>query len=139
MSHRTKKAGREAFRLCREIGHGRRIPRGWRMAWYEPRRRLGVYCLAPFHWLARAWREFIGRVQLAWRAPSFERTEVFAMQREHRRRQDLADEFARGYMQGWHECFETCLGVVEEELTASSACDSCVLLLPNVSKPETPN
>jgi hypothetical protein len=139
MSHRTRRSGREAFRLRREIGHGGRIPRGWRMGWYEPRRRLGVYFLAPFHWLARAWREFVRRAQLAWRAPSLEMAEVFAMQREHRRRQDLADEFARGYMEGWHECFETCLGVVEEELTACSERDPAALLLPNVSKPETPN
>jgi hypothetical protein len=139
MSRRTKEGGREVFRLCREIGHSGRVPRGWRMAWYEPRRRLGVYCLAPFHWLARVWREVVCRVQLAWRAPSIELAEIFAMQREHRRRQDLADEFARGYMQGWHECFETCLGVVEEELTTSSEWDASAFLLPNVSKPETPN
>lgn len=139
MSRQTKNAGREALRPCRKIGHGGRIPRGWRMAWYEPRRRLGVYFLVPFHWLARAWREFARRVHLAWQAPSTECAEVFALQREHRLRQELADEFARGYMQGWHECFETCLGVVEEELTSSSVCDSCALLLPNVSKPDTPN
>ena len=109
------------------------------MAWYEPRRRLGVYCLAPFHWLKRICRDIVRRLRLAWRAPSIEMAEVFAMQREHRRRQDLADEFARGYMQGWHECFETCLGVVQEELASSASWDAGALLLPNVSKPETPN
>lgn len=61
------------------------------------------------------------------------------MQREHLLRQDLADEYARGYMQGWHECFETCLGVVEEELTSSSAWGAGALLLPNTNNPETPN
>ena len=29
------------------------IPRGWQMAWYEPRRRIGVYYPAPLHWLLR--------------------------------------------------------------------------------------
>lgn len=139
MTTRSSRKSRERLHFRREIGHSGSIPRGWRMAWYEPRRRLGVYCRAPFHWMARAWREFAYRLRMAWQAPSIERAEVFEMQREHRRRQDLADEYARGYMQGWHECFETCLGVVEEELTAGASWDAEALLLPIVSKPEPPN
>lgn len=37
----------------REIPLGGNIPSGWRMAWREPRRRVGVYYPAPFHWVIR--------------------------------------------------------------------------------------
>ena len=84
------------IRWC--AGHGARIPRGWRMAWYEPRRRVGVYFPAPLHWLLRGLREIFYRVRMAWRAPGIERAQVFEMQRAHQARQRLADEYARGYM-----------------------------------------
>jgi hypothetical protein len=60
-------------------------------------------------------------VLLAIRAPSIECGQVFELQRAHRRRQDLAEEYARGYMGGWRECFEACLVAVEEELTSTGA------------------
>ncbi|HTV60449.1 MAG TPA: hypothetical protein VMJ93_16370 [Verrucomicrobiae bacterium] len=123
----------------KEVGHGGMIPRGWRLAWYEPRRRVGVYCPAALRWLFRLLRECAYRFRLAFGAPPIERAEVFEMQREHRLRQEMADEFARGYMQGWRECFETCLGVVEEELSSSAVWDAGALLLPVRGKPETPN
>lgn len=87
------------------------------MAWYEPRRRVGVYYPAPLHWLLRAWREFGYRLQLALRAPVRECAQVFEMQRAHRDRQRLAEEYARGYMAGWQECFAECLAAVESEIT----------------------
>jgi hypothetical protein len=86
------------------------------MAWYEPRRRVGVYYPAPLHWLLRATREIVHRVRMAVRAPGIERAEVFQMQRTHQERQRLAEEYARGYMAGWGECFQTCLSAVEEEI-----------------------
>ena len=46
------------LRLRKEVGHAGLIPRGWQMAWYEPRR-LGVYYPAPLHWIARAVRNVI--------------------------------------------------------------------------------
>lgn len=123
----------------KEAGHGGVMPRGWRLAWYEPRRRVGVYCPAPLRWLFRVLRESAYRFRLALEAPPIEHADVFAMQLEHRRREEMADEYARGYMQGWRECFDTCLGVVEEELASSAAWEAGALLSPVPGKPETPN
>ncbi len=105
------------LRLRREVGHGGMIPPGWRMAWYEPRRRIGVYYPPPLHWVLRALRELIYRLRGAVRAPEIECGQIFEMQRTHRDRQRMADEYARGYLIGWRECFHACLEAVEEELT----------------------
>jgi hypothetical protein len=104
------------IKLRREAGHGAAIPRGWQMAWYEPRRRIGVYYPAPLHWMLRVLREFSYRLRLAVRAPSIERADVLAIQCSDRQRQLLADEYASGYLAGWRECFHTCLEAVEEEI-----------------------
>ena len=104
------------MKLRREAGHGATVPRGWRMAWYEPRRRVGVYYPAPLHRVLRAARECAYRMRIAVRAPSIELAQVFEMQRAHRDRQRFADEYARGYLVGWRECFHTCLEAVDEEL-----------------------
>jgi hypothetical protein len=61
-------------------------------------------------------RELSHRFQLALRAPRIERSEVFQMQRAHRQRELLAAEYARGYINGWRECFHVCLDAVEEEI-----------------------
>ncbi|HXX19076.1 MAG TPA: hypothetical protein VEJ46_06705 [Candidatus Acidoferrum sp.] len=108
------------FKLRREVTHGGRIPQGWQFAWYEPRRRVAVYYPRPLNWLLRAAREIIHRLRLAWDAPSIERAQIFQMQRIHRERQRLAEEYARGYLIGWHECFRACLEIVEDELTHPS-------------------
>ena len=102
--------------LRRELGPGGRVPRGFRMAWYEPRRRVGIYVPAPLHWALRVLREFAYRLRLALRAPAIERKQFFDMQRIHSERQRLADEYARGYLSGWRECFRACLEAVEEEI-----------------------
>jgi hypothetical protein len=107
---------KKSLRVRREVSHGGSIPRGWQMAWYEPRRRVGVYYPAPLHLMLRALREIVHRVRMAVRAPGIERAEVFQMQRTHHERQRLAEEYARGYMAGWGECFQTCLSAVEEEI-----------------------
>jgi hypothetical protein len=86
------------------------------MAWYEPRRRVGVYYPAPLHWLLRGLREFANRLRVAVRLPSIEHLQVFDMQRSHKQRERLADEFASGYLVGWRECYETCIAAVQEEL-----------------------
>ncbi len=106
-------------KLRREVSRGGHIPAGWQLAWYEPRRRIGVYYPAPLHWLMRAVRELVYRISVAVHAPRIERSQVFEMQRTHRERQRMADEYARGYLVGWRECFHTCLEVVEDELTRS--------------------
>lgn len=103
-------------RLRREVSSGGIVPRGWQMAWYEPRRRIGVYYPAPLNWVLRALREFGYRLRIALRAPGMEHAQVFEMQRTHRERERLAEEYARGYMSGWHECFRACLDAVEDEL-----------------------
>jgi hypothetical protein len=105
------------FRLRKEVGHGGAIPRGWRMAWYEPRRRVGVYYPAPCHWIARALRNVIYRVRLALEAPGLEGSQFLAMQRANGERQSMADEYARGYMRGWRECFQTCVDAIEDEMS----------------------
>jgi len=108
------------LQLRHEAGHGSRVPRGWRMAWYEPARRVGVYYPPPIHWLLRVIREIVYRLRLALQAPRLECVHVFELQRAHRERQRLADEYASGYMAGWQECYETCLETLEEEFTHSS-------------------
>jgi hypothetical protein len=101
----------------KEVTHGGVIPRGWQLAWYEPRRRVGVYYPAPLHWILRVTRELLHRARLAVRAPGIEHEEVFQMQRQHKERERLAEEYARGYLSGWRECFQTCLTAVEEEIS----------------------
>lgn len=103
-------------KIRREVGHGGTIPRGWQMAWYEPRRRVGIYYPAPLNWVLRAMREIGYRLRIALRAPLIECAQAFEMQRKHRERERLADEYARGYLAGWRECFQTCLDAVEQEM-----------------------
>jgi hypothetical protein len=109
-----------SFRLRREVSHGGTTPRGWQFAWYEPRRRVAVYYPPPLHWLLRGARELAHRLRVAWDAPTVERAHVFQMQRAHRERQRLAEEYSRGYLVGWQECFRACLEIVEDELTHPS-------------------
>jgi hypothetical protein len=92
--------------IGREITWGGSIPRGWSMAWYEPNRRIAVYFPAPFHWLARVVRELHWRLRLVWNAAPRERHERGEMQRALRERQVVAEEYARGYLEGWEECFD---------------------------------
>jgi hypothetical protein len=84
------------LKVHKEVSHGGVIPRGWQMAWYEPRRRVGVYYPAPLHWLLRGIREVVHRARAAVRAPGIERADVFQIQRAHRERERLAEEYARG-------------------------------------------
>jgi hypothetical protein len=123
------------LKLRKEVSHGGVIPRGWQMAWYEPQRRIGVYFPAPLHWLARALREVAHRVRIALRSPGIELAEVFQMQRVHRDRERLAEEYARGYMVGWRECFQTCLSAVEEEISRADESWDVSSFLPAAPKP----
>jgi hypothetical protein len=105
-------------KVQKEVAHGGSVPRGWRMAWYEPRRRVGVYALPPLHWILRVLREVHYRVRIAISAPGIERAQVFELQRVHQDQERLAEEYSRGYMAGWRECFQTCLQAVEDEIRA---------------------
>jgi hypothetical protein len=100
-----------------EKGLGQPAPRGYRKAWYEPRRYVEVYFPAPLHWLFRVCRELTHRVQLVLRAPKVEEIEALEMQQADRERQRLTEEFARGYLNGWRECFQNCLDALEDELS----------------------
>lgn len=104
------------MKVRRERPEGAPQPRGWRLAWYERRGRVGIYLPMPLHWLARFTREVRYRISLAWQAPSRERKEFYDCERIHRERQRLAEEFARGYLAGWQECFQVCKEAMEEEL-----------------------
>lgn len=127
------------MKLRREVSHGGIVPRGWQMAWYEPRRRIGVYYPSPLHWLLRAVREIIYRAAMAVRAPAIECAQIFEMQRTHRDRQRTADDYARGYLIGWRECFHECLAVVEDELTRSNDVWEIGALLTDTAKPGNEN
>ena len=67
--------------IGREPTFGAPIPRGWRLAWYEPQRRVGVYSPMPLHWLAGAAREIGWRIGVARNAARRERHESNEMQR----------------------------------------------------------
>lgn len=118
----------------KEVGNGGSVPRGWQMAWYEPRRRIGVYYPAPLNWVLRALRELEYRLRIALRAPVVECAQVFEMQRAHRERGRLAEEYARGYLSGWRECFRTCLDAVEEEIARVDDAFDASSWLPDVRK-----
>jgi hypothetical protein len=94
--------------LKREIVPGTMIPAGWRMAWFDPMRHVGVFFPVPLHWLARAARELRWRVALALSSPGMDARRVLEAQRSYRQRMKFADEYARGYLEGWRECFEAC-------------------------------
>ena len=122
---------REALKLRKfkkEVSRGGVIPSGWRLAWYEPRRRVGVYYPPPLNWLMAALRELRYRLRIALRAPRIEAAQFFAMQRYHHQRQRMADEYASGYMAGWHECFQTCVEAIEDELHKDDVWDVGALL-----------
>ena len=116
-------------RLRKEIGQGGRVPRGWRLAWYEPRRRVGIYFPTPLHRIARLLFEFSYRLKLALRAPRLERAEFIAMQRTYNDQQRIAEEYSRGYMAGWRECYQACINAIEGEMDrAEEVWDVGVLL-----------
>jgi len=126
---------RVTWKVRKEAGHEGIVPHGWRMAWYEPRRRVGVYYPAPLHWILRTLREFRYRLRIALQAPRLEGAQLFDMQRLHRDRHRLADEYARGYLVGWRECFQACVEAIEEEVTCTEKVWDAGALLTGGSKP----
>ncbi len=125
--------------LRRELAHGAPIPSGWRLAWYEPRRRVGIYYPAPLHWLLRLLRELRFRLRVAVNVPAIERVEVLELERAHGHRVRLADEYARGYMVGWRECFHACIEAVEDELAQTRDAWEIGALLTAGETPEKQN
>jgi hypothetical protein len=100
--------------IRKEVAHGGNIPRGWRLAWYEPKRRIGVYSPPGFHLILRLSREVLHRIHQAITAPPLEKAEALDMARTERDRQRLADQYSQGYFAGWRECFGACLAAVED-------------------------
>lgn len=115
-------AGKAAMRmrryLRREISSGGRIPCGWRIAWYEPKRRVGVYSPTPLNWILRVGREAVHRIRRTLGAPSIERAEAAEMEKQNHERHRLAAEYSRGYMTGWREGLDACLAAVEDEFVS---------------------
>jgi len=101
--------------ILKDITRGGTIPAGWRLAWHEPRRRVAVYAPIPLHWVMRFAREFTHRLRWAFAAPTIEKSESFEVERGRQERQRLADEYSRGYLNGRRECFDACLGAIEDE------------------------
>ena len=106
------------FRRDWSLGSTRRP--GWRLAWYEPRRQAGVYLPIPFHWIARGIREIGYRLKVAWSAPRLEVREYQEATRNFRDRERMAEEFARGYLCGWRECFDACKEAMSVEVAKSN-------------------
>lgn len=109
------------------------------MAWYEPHRRIGIYYPSPLHWVLRALREFAYRLRIALCARRIEHAQVFEMQRAYRDRQRLADEYARGYLAGWRECYQACVDVMEEEIARTDEVWEIGALLAGAPKPSQEN
>jgi hypothetical protein len=127
------------FQLRREVGLGGIVPDGWRMAWYESPRRVGVYYPAPLHWVLRGLRELSYRLRVALHAPRLERAQACEMNRVYRDRQRMAEEYARGYMCGWRECYDACLDAVDEEIFRAGEVWDAGDLLAGAPKPQRKN
>jgi len=106
-------------RLWKEVPQGGIAPTGWRMAWYEPQRQVEVHTAMPLHWLARTLREIRYRINVAVTAPAMDQEQALVLERAHKDRERLAEEYSNGYMAGWRECFDACLQAVEEEITSA--------------------
>jgi hypothetical protein len=104
----------------REVAQGGRVPRGWRMAWYEPKRRSAVYSPILLHWVLRFAHEFAYRMHRAMAARTVEQEEIAEMQKNLAERQQLAEEYSRGYLNGWRDCMDGCLAVVEDEFARTN-------------------
>lgn len=102
----------------REVAEETPVPSGWRCAWREPKRGVMVCLRAPFHLIVRGRRALMWRVRVARHAASQEEQERWEMGIRVRERQRLAEEYARGYMSGWRECYEAC----QEAMAAEPEC-----------------
>lgn len=68
-------------------------------------------------WPVRLVKEVAHRFHLAFRAPTIGQSIRNERERRYAERQRLAEEYAQGYLEGWHECYSTCLDVVEESVS----------------------
>jgi len=61
------------------------------------------------------------------------------MERMHEQRERLAEEYARGYLSGWRECFQTCIEAVEDEIAGADGLWDVPELLRNDADPSHSN
>ena len=67
-------------------------------------------------WVVRGWREVACRAGEALRAPGLGRPQAANDECAYVEQRRLSEEYARGYLCGWHECFEACVEAIEEEI-----------------------
>ena len=100
----------------REVASHGRPSSGWRAAAHKSDRQPETHRRGPLQWAVLVVRELLYRVRLAIEAPPVDVAEGRESERINRDRHLLAEEYSRGYMAGWRECFETCLETVEDEI-----------------------
>ena len=67
-------------------------------------------------WVVRGCREVACRAGEAFRAPGLARQQAAIDERAYLEQKRLSEEYGRGYLCGWHECFEACVEAIEEEI-----------------------
>lgn len=73
--------------------------------------------LTEAHWIKRCVDEVGYRLHLVFFAPTLKRSAEITRRREHREKCRIAEEYSKGYLAGWHECYGACLEAVEQELS----------------------
>ena len=68
-------------------------------------------------WIRGLLRELSYRLLLPFHAPSLDRAQQLESERIHVHRQCLAEEYSKGYLAGWHECYDACMRAVEDEVS----------------------
>lgn len=64
-------------------------------------------------WTAWLVREIVNRCRLALFSPTFEKYLELQSKWKDQHQQRMAEEYAKGYLDGWHECYAACLDAVE--------------------------
>lgn len=85
---------------------------------YRPARGVAAWLQMWRGWVVRGWREIAWRADVALRAPSLARQQAANEERAYLEEKRLSEEYARGYLCGWQECFEACVEAIEEEIGA---------------------
>lgn len=124
--------------LRKEVTYGEKVPRAYRMAWHEPRRNVAIYCPVPLHWVVRRWRELRSRLGGVPGSPRTDQKKTLEAQPLERERQRLAEEFGRGYLVGWRECFQVCLNAIEDEISRQMAMGDSARWLAGVNETSGP-
>lgn len=65
----------------------------------------------------RLLKEIVNRFRLALCAPTIEQSAKNVRERRYAESQRLAEEYAQGYLEGWHECYSACVQIVEESVS----------------------